>query len=117
MKNMKWAARVKRHRSIRKRVRGTLLRPRLAVFRSAKHIYAQIIDDEAGVTLASASSLDVLDGVAPGKKGVAYSVGRLLASRAVLAQVVDVVFDRGGFVYHGRVASLAEGAREHGLRF
>jgi len=117
LKNVKWMTRVRRHKSIRKAVSGTAVRPRLAVFRSARHIYAQIVDDEVGLTLASASSLDDLPLSETGKKAVAFAVGQLLASRAASAGVVDVVFDRGGFVYHGRVASLAEGARQFGLRF
>lgn len=105
-----------RHARIRKRVSGTPERPRLAVFRSLKHISAQIIDDTTGVTLAAASSLEK-DLSATGNAEGAKKVGAALGERAKKAGINNVVFDRGGFQYHGRVASLADGAREAGLEF
>lgn len=114
----KRAARIRRHRRVRKKVRGTAERPRLAVFRSNKHISAQVIDDVDGRTLASASSLEAdLRGEGGGNVAAARKVGELLASRARDAGVTTVVFDRGGYRYHGRVASLAEAARTSGLEF
>jgi large subunit ribosomal protein L18 len=111
-------ARIRRHRRVRKKVVGTPERPRLAVFRSNKHISAQIIDDLAGRTLASASSIEAdLRGGATGNVESAKVVGALLASRAKAAGVERVVFDRGGYLYHGRVAALADAAREAGLEF
>jgi large subunit ribosomal protein L18 len=104
-----------RHRRVRKRIVGTPDRPRLAVHRSNRHIYAQIIDDFAGRTLASASSLSVSGNDDP--KKVAHKVGVELASKAKSAGITSVAFDRGGFRYHGRVAALADGAREGGLDF
>ena len=110
-------ARGHRHSRVRKKVAGTAERPRLAVFRSNKHIYAQLIDDVAGKTLVSASALDA-DAAKEGKKqDVAKSVGALLGKRAKDAGIQGVVFDRGGYQYHGRVKALAEGAREGGLNF
>jgi large subunit ribosomal protein L18 len=112
------AARSKRHDRIRLRLAGTSERPRLAVYRSVKHIYAQVIDDEAGRTLAAASSLEkdvALD--AQSKVQLAGAVGRLIGRRARDAGIQRVVFDRAGFKYHGRVRSLAEAAREAGLEF
>src|SRR6476469_5169206 len=110
-------ARVRRHRRVRKKVRGTPERPRLAVFRSNRHISAQIIDDRTGRTLASASTTEAGLRSASGTVATATSVGETLASRAKAAGVEKVVFDRGGFIYHGRVAALAEGARSGGLEF
>lgn len=113
-------ARDRRHRHIRKRVVGTPVRPRLNVFRSLNHIYAQVIDDSAGMTLASASTLDheVRDQVVGLKKTEQASVvGRIVAERAVAKGVEKVVFDRGGYKYHGRVKALAEAARKAGLEF
>jgi large subunit ribosomal protein L18 len=112
------AARHKRHSRIRLRVEGTVGRPRLAVFRSLNHIYAQVIDDASGRTLASASTLekDLRAGKAS-KTDEAKAVGRLLADRAKTAGVERVVFDRAGFRYHGRIKSLADAAREAGLEF
>jgi len=95
-------------------------RPRLSVFRSGKHIYAQVIDDRKGVTLAAASSLDkdVRGSIKTGAdKGAAAEVGKLIAARAVAAGVKEVIFDRGGYTYHGRIAALANAAREGGLSF
>lgn len=110
-------ARVRRHRRVRKKVQGTEARPRLAVFRSNKHISAQVIDDTTGRTLASASSLEADLRSSGGNIEGAKKVGELLASRAKDAGVTQVVFDRGGFRYHGRVASLADAARTSGLEF
>jgi large subunit ribosomal protein L18 len=111
-------SRTRRHARLRKKVGGTTARPRLVVNRSSRHMVAQLIDDVAGHTLASASSLEAdvraLDG---DKKAKAAKVGELLAARAREAGVTAVVFDRGGYVYHGRVAALANAAREGGLEF
>jgi large subunit ribosomal protein L18 len=113
-------ARLRRHRSIRRKLEGTPERPRLNVFRSLNHIYAQVIDDSVGKTLTSASTLDrevrdQLDGMT--KTEQARVVGKVLAERAVAKGVKAVVFDRGGYQYHGRVKALAEAAREGGLEF
>ena len=108
--------RISRHDRLRKKVTGTAARPRLAVFRSLKHVYAQIIDDTQGHTLASASSQDA-GHEGGGNVGGAKSVGARLAEKAKAAGIESVVFDRGGFAYHGRVQALAEGAREGGLNF
>jgi large subunit ribosomal protein L18 len=106
------------HTRIRKRVKGTGVRPRLAVFRSLNHIYVQIIDDEKGVTLCSASSAGKAAGVEKGGNiDGAKSIGKLIAERAKEKGIEKVVFDRGGYLYHGRVKSLAEAAREAGLQF
>ncbi len=108
----------RRHARVRRRVRGSAARPRLAVFRSNKHIAAQVIDDEAGVTLASASTVESdLRGAPGGNVDAATAVGRLVATRAKAAGITSVVFDRGGFAYHGRVAALADAARTEGLEF
>ena len=108
----------RRHSRVRKKVQGSAERPRLAVFRSNKHIVAQVIDDRAGRTLAAASTLEGdLKGGATSNKTAAQAVGRLVAERAKAAGVTKVVFDRGGFQYHGRVAALADAAREAGLEF
>lgn len=110
--------RVRRHLRVRKRVHGTAARPRLVVSRSAKHIYAQIVDDEAGRTLLGVSDLskDVTPDK-PGKVGRSFAVGKLLGERAKAQGIGAVVFDRGGYPYHGRVRAVAEGAREAGLEF
>ena len=111
------AQRIKRHKRVRAKVSGTPERPRLNVFRSEKNIYAQIIDDVNGVTLASASSLDkAIEGYG-GNIAAATAVGKLVAERAKAKGIETVVFDRGGYLYHGRVKALAEGAREGGLKF
>ena len=113
-------ARKRRHERVRKRVVGTAERPRLNVFRSGKHIYAQVIDDAAGHTLASASTVDLeLRTAAVGKTKTeqATLVGRAVAERAIEVGVKQVVFDRGGYIYHGRVKALANAAREAGLEF
>ena len=111
------AQRLKRHQRVRAKVSGTPERPRLNVFRSEKNIYAQVIDDVAGHTLVSASSLDKEIEGNGGNKTAARAVGKLVAERCKAAGINAVVFDRGGYVYHGRVAELAEGAREGGLEF
>lgn len=114
------AIRIKKHKRVRKGVFGTAERPRLAVFRSLNHIYAQVINDELGVTLAAASSLDPefksADLVGGNITG-AQKVGELVAKKALEKGVTQVVFDRGGNVYHGRISALAESAREAGLSF
>lgn len=111
-------ARTRRHFRLRKKISGTPERPRLVVTRSSRHVVAQVIDDLAGHTLASASTLEAdiraLDG---DKKARAAKVGELVAARAKEAGVAKVVFDRGGYDYHGRIAALADAAREHGLEF
>lgn len=107
--------RTKIRRRIRGRIAGTGARPRLSVFRSNKQIYAQIIDDVAGVTLAAASSAKLAEKV--NKVDMAILVGKLIAEKAISAGIKEVVFDRGGYLYHGRVKSLAESAREGGLIF
>jgi large subunit ribosomal protein L18 len=104
-----------RHRRVRKNVRGIADRPRLAVFRSSNHIYAQVIDDDRGHTLASATSLDLK--VSDTKTDVAKAVGGAVAKAAIAAGVTKVVFDRGGYKYHGRVKALADAARSEGLSF
>jgi large subunit ribosomal protein L18 len=108
--------RVRRHRRVRKKVLGTAERPRLAVFRSNKHIYAQVIDDLSGRTLASASTMEAdRRGGATATVEAAKQVGEALAERVKAAGITSVVFDRGGFKYHGRVAAVADGARAGGL--
>ena len=110
-------ARAKRHARVRAKISGTPERPRLNVYRSTKHIYAQLIDDVNGVTLASASSMDKdFEGVG-GNTEAARKVGPKIAERALAKNITEVVFDRGGYLYHGRVKELAEGAREGGLKF
>jgi large subunit ribosomal protein L18 len=114
----KHEARQRRHRRVRKKVRGTAEQPRLAVFRSSKHVYAQVIDDTSGRTLASASTMEASQ--RSGRTGsveAARAVGKLVGDRAKAAGVASAVFDRGGFSYHGRVAGVADGAREAGLEF
>jgi large subunit ribosomal protein L18 len=113
-------ARLKRHLRVRKKINGTAARPRLSVFRSAKHMYAQLIDDVAGVTLAAASTKDKELTEAIGNGGnveAAAKVGELIAKRAQAKGVTEVVFDRGGYLYHGRISALATAAREAGLNF
>ena len=110
-------SRQKRHTRVRAKITGTSERPGLNVFRSEAHIYAQIIDDTKGVTLCSASSVEKdFDGKGSNKEG-ARKVGAKIAARAAEKGITDVVFDRGGYIYHGRVKELAEGAREGGLKF
>ena len=109
-------ARLRRHRRVRGKISGTAARPRLDVFRSAKHIYAQVSDDEPGVTLASASSMDKDFNAYGGNVEAAKKVGENIAKKCLEKGITEVVYDRGGFVYHGRVQALAEGAREAGLK-
>ncbi len=111
------AARLKRHIRVRAKISGTPECPRLDVFRSAKHIYAQIIDDTNGVTLCAASSMDKDFEGFGGNKEAAKKVGAAIAKKAVEKGITEVVFDRGGYLYHGRVKELAEAAREGGLKF
>lgn len=110
-------ARLKRHKRVRGKIQGTSNRPRLNVFRSNTNIYAQIIDDTKAVTLVSASSLDKEFSGNGGNKEGARNVGELIAKRALEKGIGEVVFDRGGYIFHGRVKELAEGAREGGLKF
>ena len=110
-------ARIKRHKRVRSKVSGTAQRPRLDVFRSAKNIYAQVIDDVAGVTLVSASTTEKSFTEYGGNKDAAKKVGLIIAERCKAKGIENVVFDRGGYLYHGRVKELAEGAREGGLQF
>lgn len=106
--------RIGKHKRVRKNIFGNEARPRVAVFKSGQHIYAQIIDDNQGKTLAAESDLTVKSGT---KKERALKVGETLASKAIKAKITKIVFDRGGFAYHGRIASLAEGLRKGGLDF
>lgn len=117
MTGIRSRARVRRHRRLRKRLRGTTARPRLAVFRSNRYIYAQIIDDGAGRTLVAASSQEEALRSRTLTTATAAEVGERIASRAATAGVTGVVFDRGGHPFHGRVRALAEAAREAGLEF
>lgn len=109
--------RLKRHRRVRGKISGTAERPRLSVYRSAKHIYAQIIDDVTGMTLVSCSTVEKQFTEYGGNKDAAKKIGLEIAKRAAEKNIKDVVFDRGGYVYHGRVKELAEGARAGGLNF
>ncbi|MCD6272819.1 MAG: 50S ribosomal protein L18 [Deltaproteobacteria bacterium] len=118
--DLKKQARLKRKKRVRKKLTGTSDRPRLTVFRSAKHIYAQVIDDTSGHTLVAASSLELATKEQPqfeSKVAVANYVGKLLGGRAIEKGLTMVVFDRNGFLYHGRVKAVSEGAREAGLVF
>lgn len=110
-------SRIRRHKRVRSKICGTAQCPRLNVFRSSQHIYAQVIDDVKGVTLAAASSTEKGFEGFGGNVEAAKKVGLMIAEKAKAAGITDVVFDRGGYVYHGRVAALAEGAREGGLNF
>ncbi len=115
-----YTGRIRRHRRVRKKIFGNASRPRLCVFRSAKHIYAQIVDDDAGETRVAASSLSKdfdRASLRGGNVDGAKTVGQELAKRALAAGISTVVFDRGGYLYHGRVKALADGAREGGLSF
>jgi large subunit ribosomal protein L18 len=117
-KQDKNATRKKRHARVRAKLSGTAARPRLNVFRSNKHIYAQVIDDMSGVTLASASTLDKeLTLESTSNLEAAKLIGELVAKRAVEKGISSVVFDRGGYLYHGRIQALADAARENGLQF
>lgn len=114
------ALRLKKHKSIRKKITGSAARPRLAVFRSLNHIYAQVINDELGVTVVAASSLEAdfkTAGLSGGNAAGAKKVGELIAKKALENGITEVVFDRGGNIYHGRIAALATSAREAGLQF
>lgn len=111
------AQRIKRHNRVRGKISGTAERPRLSVFRSENNIYAQIIDDVNGVTLVSASTVEKGFEGNGGNVEAAKKIGTVVAQRAVEKGIEDVVFDRGGYIYHGRVKALAEGAREGGLKF
>jgi large subunit ribosomal protein L18 len=112
-------SRRRRHRRVRKKIHGTAARPRLAVFRSNKHLSVQVIDDDAGTTLVAASTTepDLRAGGSGGSVEAATRVGELIAERAKAAGIEQVVFDRGGFAYHGRIAAVASAAREAGLEF
>ena len=112
--------RIKRHKRVRAKIKGTAEAPRLSVYRTLNHIYVQIIDDVKGNTLVTASTLDKeLKGTFEGKdkKAQAFAVGELVAKKAIEKGITEVVFDRGGYLYHGRIQELAEGAREAGLKF
>jgi len=118
--NVRQQARLKRKKRIRKKIYGTPQRPRLSVFRSARHIYAQIVDDDAGHTMAAASTMDKESSSWPkfeSKVEAAKFIGKLVGERALDKGIKQVVFDRNGFLYHGRIRSLSEGAREAGLIF
>lgn len=118
--NPRRVSRLRRHERVRKHVEGTAARPRLAIYRSLHHVYAQVIDDDAGHTMVSASSLDpeIRQQIQEASKSdAAAAVGKLVGRRAMDAGIETVVFDRGGFPYHGRVKALAEGARAAGLKF
>ena len=110
-------ARLKRHKRVRSKISGTADCPRLNVFRSNSNIYVQIIDDEKAVTLVSASTLDKDFSGSGGNKDAAHKIGQMIAKRALEKNIKEVVFDRGGYIFHGRVKELAEGAREAGLKF
>jgi len=112
----KAVAREKKKLKIRKKVVGSAERPRLCIFRSTKHVYAQVIDDATGTTLVAASTLDT-DGVKGANKDACAAIGKEVAKRALGKNIKSVVFDRNGYLYHGRVKALAEGAREGGLEF
>jgi large subunit ribosomal protein L18 len=107
----------RRKRRVRAKILGTAKMPRLCVFRSAKHVYAQLIDDEKGETLATASDSELKSKAKAKKTSLAFEVGKLAAEKALKKKIEKVIFDRGGYKYHGRVKALAEGAREGGLKF
>jgi large subunit ribosomal protein L18 len=116
--NARLEARVRRHKRVRKKIHGTAARPRLAVHRSNKHLVVQVIDDDAGRTLAAASTTEAdLRGDGGHSVAAASKLGKLVAERAKAAGITQVVFDRGGYVYHGRIAAVAAAAREAGLEF
>jgi len=114
--SVKDISRQKKKARIRRKLSGTTERPRLCIFRSARHIYAQVIDDATGTTLVAASTLDV-DGLKNANKDTATAIGKEVAKRAIEKNIKSVVFDRNGYLYHGRVKALADGAREAGLDF
>lgn len=114
----------RRHNKVRAKISGTAARPRLCIFRSSKHIYAQIINDEKGETIESASSNGIKSSQKAGKENqytgkqhVSYELGKLIAKKALMKKIEEIVFDRGGYRYHGRVKAVAEGARKGGLKF
>jgi len=109
--------RLRRHKKVRVKIIGTSQIPRLSVFRSAKHVYAQLVNDEKGRTLAMASDLEIKKSKGAKKSAIAKEVGKLIAKKAKEMKVEKILFDRGGYQYHGRVKALAEGAREGGLKF
>jgi large subunit ribosomal protein L18 len=111
------ANRIRRHKRVRGKISGTSARPRLNVFRSANHIYAQLIDDDKGVTVCAASTTEKTFTESGGNKDAAKKIGLAIAEKGKAAGITEVVFDRSGYVYHGRVAALADGAREGGLKF
>jgi large subunit ribosomal protein L18 len=117
MKNTKKTKRNVRHRRIRARIKGTVSVPRLCVFRSNRHIYCQLIDDEKNKTMVIASDIELKSKAKGQKSKVAEEVGQLLAKKAVEKKIEKVVFDRGGYKYHGRIKALAEGAKKGGLKF
>lgn len=114
--SVKEVSRTKKKLRIRRKITGSAEKPRLSIFRSARHMYAQIIDDSKGVTIVAASTLDV-DGLKGSNKSTATAIGKEIAKRALAKNINEVVFDRNGYLYHGRVKSLADGAREAGLKF
>lgn len=114
--SVKEVSRTKKKLRIRRKITGSAEKPRLSIFRSARHMYAQIIDDSKGVTLVSASTLDV-DGLKGSNKTSATGIGKEIAKRALAKNIKEVVFDRNGYLFHGRIKSLADGAREAGLKF
>jgi len=116
-KNSKKEQREKRHRKVRAKIYGTKNRPRLCIFKSNKHIYAQIINDDKGFTLVFTSDLEVKDSKKDKKIDLAQKVGKLIANKAKDKKITKVVFDRGGFKYHGRIKTLADEARKQGLQF
>jgi large subunit ribosomal protein L18 len=109
--------RIRRHKRVRAKISGTAKKPRLCVFKSQKHIYGQLIDDDKGKTLAQASDLELKKSEKQGKMNIALEVGKLIAGKAKDLKIEKVVFDRGGYQFHGKIKSLAEGAREGGLKF
>lgn len=111
---MKKNKRLQRHKKVRKKITGSTNNPRLSIFKSSQHIYAQIIDDSVGQTIVAQSDLGIKQGT---KKEKAFKVGENVAKKALLKKIKQIVFDRGGFKYHGRISSLAEGARKGGLQF
>jgi len=115
--SVKTTKRIRRHTKIRKSINGTKDRPRLCVFRSNQHIYAQLVNDETGKVLMSVSDKDIKATKGEKKSDMAKEVGKLIAKKAIESKVEAVVFDRGGFIFHGRIKALADGAREGGLKF
>lgn len=116
-REIKKIAKIRRHKRIRAKIFGTADSPRLCVFRSSKHIYAQLINDEKRITSVSANDKELKKSAKPNKIVIAKEVGKLIAEKAIKNKIEKVVFDRGGYKYHGRVKALAEGAREGGLKF